>query len=380
MRRRMLVMMVIVGLSGCRATSNPSVPAVAATVAARPAATAQAAPTAPTPPSAVLTIPAPLLPPGKGEYGDFSSLSADELEGLWAELHGQGAYPAAVVAGRWAVEKGADLRYNLACSLALDGQADSSFYFLQEAARLEGVDAEWAEKDQDLRMLRDDPRWSSLSAYLQQMSQYWATQPIKRASLIVPQGYRADRPIPVVVWLHGMGGEESLKGYQALSDELGLAFVGVSGSVPLGPKSFRWSEDLDRDGERVAEGLKSLSGKLKPAPGKTILFGFSQGAQLAFELAIAHPDLYRGAICLSPGWVGQESAPRSLTANSNQKFVLVAGAGEHPGNVALARQDAEWAKQRKAQARLELTKGQNQHAFPADFLARFGPWLSWVGD
>jgi predicted esterase len=314
------------------------------------------------------------------EATDLSTLGAEQLHGMSSELYNQGDNSSAAVVGQWAVHKGADGRYNLACYLALCGQIEPSFYFLQEAARLEGVDPGWAAEDPDLKSLRKDPRWSSVDAYLQELRSYWATQKVLKTSLIAPQNLPRERPIPVVVWLHGMGANESIAadGYQALADEMGIAFVGVSGTIPLGPKAFRWSEDLERDGQQVRAALDSLSDKLTPAPGKTVLFGFSQGAQLAFALSIKHPDLYCGAIALSPGWLAEVSAPSEGSSNAKQRYVLVAGAGEHPDTVALTRQDALWCKERKAEARVEIIADLASHAFPPDFFTQFGPWLAWV--
>ena len=57
--------------------------------------------------------------------------------------------------------------YNLACSLALTGQADDAFAALEKAIALGYDDAEWMEEDEDFAPIRKDPRFGRLLAQLQ---------------------------------------------------------------------------------------------------------------------------------------------------------------------------------------------------------------------
>ncbi len=57
--------------------------------------------------------------------------------------------------------------YNLACSLALTGQADDAFAALEKAIALGYDDAEWMEEDEDFVPIRKDPRFGRLLAQLQ---------------------------------------------------------------------------------------------------------------------------------------------------------------------------------------------------------------------
>jgi len=54
----------------------------------------------------------------------------------------------------------ARVRYNLACSLALNGRTDEAFACLDQAVRLGFSDLVLARKDRDLDALRADPRWA----------------------------------------------------------------------------------------------------------------------------------------------------------------------------------------------------------------------------
>ena len=60
--------------------------------------------------------------------------------------------------------------YNLACSLALTGQADDAFAALEKAIALGYDDAEWMREDEDFAPIRQDPRFARLLALLQARS------------------------------------------------------------------------------------------------------------------------------------------------------------------------------------------------------------------
>ena len=355
-------------LSGCQQTvSSPPVSPVSPRASATP-----------TPPLRLSMPKAPARLLGKT---DLSKLKGDQLTGLMQELYQRADYPAAAKAGQWAALKGGEGRYDLACCLALSGQLEAAFYYLQEAALLEGVDPVHAGQDPDLAMLRSDSRWKTVATYLQEMNRHWSAQSILKTSLVLPEKYKVGRPIGVVIGLHGLGGNQNFvdSNCQELADRLNLAFVGVSGSLPLGPKAFRWSEQPERDQQQLQKALESLHDKLTVAPGQTILFGFSQGAEMAFEIAAGHPDLYRGALCFSPGLQVDSRLPDLLAKPSAQRFLFTAGAGEHPDTLGYARRGAQWCEKSGAKVRLKIYPGMNTHSFPPDFAAQFGAWLSWVG-
>lgn len=310
----------------------------------------------------------------------LSKQSVDELTGSGMNLLQPGGnLKNATACLYWAVKKGAAQKYNLACCYARSGQVNDAFYFLQSAAVTEGVDPDLAAQDTDLASLRKDTRWASVSSYLKKTATYWSTQKILRTSLVVPKGYKPDKAIPVVIGLHGLGGNEKQfvnPSYQVLADELGVAVVGVNGTVALGPRSFKWSEDVSTDSNQIVAALNSLKDRLKVTPGDTLLFGFSQGGALSFEIAARNPSLYKGALCLSPGMArGELDGGVATEQNQRQRFVFCVGGGEHPGNIEMARQGAKWCKAAKVSVDLRIDPKQKGHEFPADFNELFPKWV-----
>jgi predicted esterase len=124
-----------------------------------------------------------------------------------------------------------------------------------------------------------------------------------------PKGYKPGTPVPVFIALHGLGSQPEDFGRsgepQDLADELGAAIVSISATEPWGKNSFSWKEDFEADWTHIQKSLERVKDKVTPQPGRCIAAGFSQGGQLAAELAAAHPDFFAGAIVMSPGYRGQ---------------------------------------------------------------------------
>ena len=304
---------------------------------------------------------------------DLSSLSGPERLQLMDELYQAGHYEAASRAGLWALKDQDRGGYNLTCCLALSQHHEAALYFLQRAADQEGVDPNLAQSDPDLTGLRQDGRWPAIAQYLKEMGDYWAGQSVLRTRLVLPA--RPKVVEEVVIGLHGLGGNENFisPDYETYAELLGMAFVGLNGSVALGPTAFRWSEDLQRDQAQIELALQSLDSRLKPK--RLILFGFSQGGQLAFELATRLPRTV-GALVLSPGFARKTTEMQR--PGRQQRFIILAGAGENAETVATARADAERARRNGAEVRLKLYPGVTRHGYPTDFSSQFVNWLHWL--
>jgi predicted esterase len=347
----------------------------------KPASSRKSSAQKPAPP---LALKPPPVPSPTFEGTDLKKVAAPQLAAVARQLYDNKEYGHAIQLLHYAIEGGADGGYDLACDYALAGQTDAAFYWLQKSALEEGVDANWAEQDSDLGSLRTDARWAKIAPYLATCNAYWAGTGLHSTTLVVPTGYKPGTPIPVLIGMHGLGADPegfvSKNGYQKLADDLKIAVVGVSGTVPRGKRSFVWAENPVQDGAQIRRALAELKGKLTPAPGNLVAFGFSQGAQMAFEVAFAHPAEFKGAIVLSPGTTKRVTL-RELTftpANKKQAFVCTCGAQESPGNVLYTRADAEFAQKAGSRVELKLYEGVREHGFPADFSEAFPKWVRFV--
>jgi predicted esterase len=303
------------------------------------------------------------------------------LDFLIRKAEGERDYPKAMQLQYWLVERTKAGRYNLACYCAQVGQKDAAFYWLQEAAREEGVDATHADEDSDLDNLRNDPRWNRVREYLQAYNRYWESNGQPQTVLILPTGYRKGTPLTVVVWLHGLGSRPDdfvNAGCQEWADHLNIAFVGVSGTRSTGPRSYVWAVDPKRDAQRVEAGLQEVADRLTIRPGFLVALGFSQGAQIALEIAVRHPERYAGAICMTPGAESHLDEVTRSPLLSKRAFVLTVGEKEPPGNVQLVTEGTAWLKAAGAQVRARVYPGMSAHTFPPDFRERFPEWIRFI--
>ncbi|WP_395744135.1 alpha/beta hydrolase [Prosthecobacter sp.] len=202
--------------------------------------------------------------------------------------------------------------------------------------------------------------------------------------LFVPKN-AAEGPLPVAVWLHGYRGY-SPEGYfagatveamQQHADALGAVIIGFPATTDLGDDTQQWSEEPVADHAYIQDRLKALTAGLKVDLKRVGLFGFSQGAMVAADLATLYPDSYRGAILMSPGGMGSPKASEQrLPAHASQVYFCFCGAEEHEGNVGLTKAYAgHLEKILGAKVTLKLYEGVSKHTRPPDFVAQFTTWM-----
>lgn len=142
--------------------------------------------------------------------------------------------------------------------------------------------------------------------------------------LYVPDGYRPDRPAPLVVMLHGAGGDArgGIAPFRDLAD--------LSGCVLLAPESRgrTWDVILDGFGPDVAfidRALTQTFGRYAIDPDRCAVEGFSDGASYALSLGITNGDLFTHLIAFSPGFLApgeRQGTPRIYIAHGTGDAVL----------------------------------------------------------
>lgn len=120
--------------------------------------------------------------------------------------------------------------------------------------------------------------------------------------LLVPSGYRPERPLPLVVMLHGAGGDApgALAPFADRADEAGLVLVAPES------RGRTWDVLEDGFGEDVAfvgRAIEHVARRLAIAPERMAVEGFSDGASYALGLGLANGDLFGRVVAFSPGFV-----------------------------------------------------------------------------
>ncbi len=137
------------------------------------------------------------------------------------------------------------------------------------------------------------------------------TQPldpgVERPPLLrVPPGLVAGSAAPLVVALHGAGGDA----------QAGLAVIGdladEAGLLVLAPASrgTTWDAVTGRPGEDAAlldQALTRVFATVPVDPERVAVAGFSDGASYALGLGLANGDLFGRVVAFSPGFVAGES-------------------------------------------------------------------------
>lgn len=142
--------------------------------------------------------------------------------------------------------------------------------------------------------------------------------------LYIPNGYRADRPAPFALLLHGAGGDarHGLAPLLPLAEEAGL--------ILLAPDSrgTTWDELLGGWGPNVAfidRALEQTFDWHAVDPTRLAVGGFSDGASYALSVGITNGDLFGHVLAFSPGCMApaaRRDRPRLFISHGTRDQVL----------------------------------------------------------
>jgi phospholipase/carboxylesterase len=138
----------------------------------------------------------------------------------------------------------------------------------------------------------------------------------------VPAGYRAERPAPLVLLLHGAGEDarDGLAQLRGQADEAGLVLLACSSRGPT------WDSILSRgrygpDIAAIDRALDHAFSRCTVDPTRVGVGGYSDGASYALSLGIANGDLFSHVLAFSPGFLaptGRRGAPRTFVSHGTR--------------------------------------------------------------
>ena len=144
------------------------------------------------------------------------------------------------------------------------------------------------------------------------------------AFLYVPPTYRADQPAPLVLVLHGAGGDaqRSLGYLQALADQHTVLLLSPAS------RGRTWDVILGGYGPDVAvidRALAQVFSHYTVDAQYLAIGGFSDGASYALSLGLTNGDLWSHVLAFSPGFMApaaQHGTPRVFISHGTQDTVL----------------------------------------------------------
>ncbi|HEV2800468.1 MAG TPA: hypothetical protein VGW12_08225 [Pyrinomonadaceae bacterium] len=142
--------------------------------------------------------------------------------------------------------------------------------------------------------------------------------------LYVPAAYRAERRAPLLLMLHGAGGNarNSLPLLQDFADKTGLLLL-----VP-DSRTTTWdviSGDYGRDVAFIERALAQTFGRYNVDASRLAIGGFSDGASYALSLGVTNGDLFTHVLAFSPGFMlpaSRHGSPALFISHGTQDRVL----------------------------------------------------------
>jgi predicted esterase len=142
--------------------------------------------------------------------------------------------------------------------------------------------------------------------------------------IYVPPGYGVNSPAPLVLLLHGAGGNanQGLRLLQQHADR--------SGFILLAVESRRSTWDMllggyGPDVEFINRALAQTFSRYAVDPARIAIAGFSDGASYALSLGITNGDLFKRVIAFSPGFMApaeQRGEPPIYVSHGKRDKVL----------------------------------------------------------
>jgi phospholipase/carboxylesterase len=142
--------------------------------------------------------------------------------------------------------------------------------------------------------------------------------------LYVPVGYRVDQPAPLVLMLHGAGGnaQQGLAPFRGLADAYGLILLAISSA------GRTWDVIIRHFGADIAvidQALAHVFDRYAVDPAHLAIEGFSDGASYALSVGLTNGALFSHVIAFSPGFLAPtavEGKPQIFVSHGQRDTVL----------------------------------------------------------
>ncbi len=145
--------------------------------------------------------------------------------------------------------------------------------------------------------------------------------------LYVPKSYRVDNPAPLILMLHGAGGDAAggLNILQSLADTFETIVLAVDSRQQTWDLIMHVDRGFGADIAFIDRALAQTFSRYAVDPNRVAIAGFSDGASYALSVGVTNGDLFTHIIAFSPGFMApaaQEGSPSIFISHGNGDRVL----------------------------------------------------------
>ncbi len=273
--------------------------------------------------------------------------------------------------------------YNLACCFGLMGNGELASIYLEKAYMAGFRNIQHIKNDPDFEKVRESEKFAAIMDSLQTwdnqkkpltgQKSYLEASSLLEYQVFLPEGYSAERQYPLIIGLHGYGGD--IAGFAKLWNLLRnrqVIYVVPEAPYPLkvGEKiGYSWSlwglsdndESFLRSTELSIDHVLNVLDEVrtKYAINQVFLMGFSQGCILTYVTGITHPERFTGLISFG-GEMFMDIVESHLPDAKNLRVFI--GHGEHDNVISVesAYKAAEALEKHAIDHRLDTFDGGHQ--------------------
>ncbi len=269
--------------------------------------------------------------------------------------------------------------YNAACLAAKAGETDRAFGYLENAVSEGFLNVSHLEQDTDLASLKAQP--ARFSAVIKSINTTLQNLPMRFPEYQVLEPTGAQNPTQGIVALPGAA--QDLRAFadtmQELADMTGRVVIIARGSRYAGRDLFYWDEsDFTAETRRIGEAIETAQVDYRDLDtDELIIIGYSQGAALAWEAALAGDQQYQCIVTIA----GYRAPSLSKNADAMRRVstpaYLIYGSDETPlvEDSHSYMVEAFRAQLQKIETKVLEGKG---HEFPDNAAALYKEGIDWI--
>lgn len=211
--------------------------------------------------------------------------------------------------------------YNAACAYSLSNNKKQASKYAKTALNLGMLNFE---DDKDFDNIKNTRRFKKILKAANSKIAELQSPPNNLPITYMPKGYNKDEAHPLIVILHGRGGNTAIMdSYKPLADERGAILLSCRGSEIMSENSFYWDYNNTEALTFLRRQVEQTIKKFNIDKQKVMLTGFSQGGYLTYSFGLKNADLFTAMLPVA----GRVPEKLELHANANKDLKIWSIAG-----------------------------------------------------